>query len=232
MADLKTEMVRFVANGGDCDGYLTRSADGVERPGLVVIQEWWGLNDHIKDVARRFAGQGYVALAPDLYRGTVTVEPDEAMGLMMNLNKQQALKDVLGAVAYLKGETTGRIGVVGYCMGGMLTLMTAVSSRDIAAAAPYYGANPDPIDQLASVTAPIMGFFGEHDQGVPPAAAHALQAELERHGKWVETHVYPNADHAFFNDTRPQAYNAAAADDAWSRTLAFFAEHLEPAPGA
>ena len=158
----------------------------------------------------------------------MTVEPDEAMDLMMNLNKQQALKDVLGAVASLKGETTGRIGVVGYCMGGMLTLMTAVSSRDIAAAAPYYGANPDPIDQLASVTAPIMGFFGEHDQDVPPAAAHALQAELERHGKWVETHVYPNADHAFFNDTRPQAYNAAAADDAWSRTLAFFAEHLEP----
>ena len=230
MADLKTETVSFAANGSDCGGYLARLSDGVQRPGVVVIQEWWGVNDHIMDVARRFAGQGYVALAPDLYHGKVTVEPDEAGTLMMELNKEQAVVDVLGAVAHLKGITTGRIGVVGYCMGGMLTLMTAVKSRGIAAAAPYYGRNPDPIGQLASVTAPILAFYGENDQGVPASAAHALQAEMERHGKWVETHVYPGADHAFFNDTRPQAYSAAASTDAWSRTLAFFAEHLQPAP--
>lgn len=229
MVDLTTSTVRFETNDIECDGYLARPDDEVHRPGLIVIQEWWGLNDHIKDVVRRFAAQGYVALAPDLYRGKITVEPDEASALMMDLNKEQALGDVLGAVGYLKGITTGLVGVIGYCMGGMLTLMAACHSRDVSACSPYYGANPSPMNQLAGVTAPILAFYGENDPMVPPSVAEALRTTLEAQGSWVETHVYSGADHAFFNDTRPQAYDPVASSDAWLRTLAFFAEHLKPA---
>ena len=232
MASVRTESVSFAANGTTCSGFLARPDDGQQRPGLVVLQEWWGLNDHMKDVTQRFADQGYVAVAPDLFHGALATSMEEAGKLMASLDKEQAVNDIRGAMAHLRDVTTGRIGVVGFCMGGMLTILTATRSADVTAAVSFYGRNPDPITDLGNVTAPLLAFYGEEDQGVKVEQAHALKAEMERRGKWVETHVYPGAGHAFFNDARPEAYNAAAATDSWSRTLAFFAERLGPVPAA
>ena len=232
MAGVRTVNVSFAADGTTCSGFLARPDDGQQRPGLVVIQEWWGINDHMKDVTQRFAAQGYVAVAPDLFRGALAASMDEAGRLMAGLDKEQAVKDILGAMAHLRGVTNGRIGLVGFCMGGMLTILAATRSADVTAAASFYGRNPDPIGQLANVTAPLLAFYGEEDQGVNVEQAHALKAEMEKHGKWVETHIYKGAGHAFFNDARPEAYNAAAAADSWSRTLAFFVERLGPVPVA
>lgn len=229
MAGVKTEMVSFKADGTDCPGYVARPDDDASHPGIVLIQEWWGLEDHVKDVAGRLAAEGYVVVAPDLYRGTVVTDVDGARSAVQSMDREQATKDLLGAITYLKAASTGRIGVVGFCMGGAFTLSIATKTKDIAAVVPYYGRNPDPITDLGNISAPVLAFYGETDQGVPPSMAAELEAELKKVGGSAETHVYPGAGHAFFNDSHPQGYNAAAATDAWGRTLAFFSKHLQGA---
>lgn len=220
------EMVTFKSNGGTCTGYL---ADG-GGPGVIVIQEWWGLVDHIKDVADRFAAEGFTALAPDLYHGEVTTEPDAAGKLLMSLNLATAGKDLSGAVDLLL-ERTGRakVGVTGFCMGGGLTLMLACQRPDaVAAAAPFYGGmRPDtPIDWDA-LAATVEGHYAETDRGnAAPEAVKALEVELRSKGKDATFHVYPGTHHAFFNDTRAEVYDAAAATTSWERTLALFRANL------
>ena len=220
------EMVEFKSNGGTCGGYL---ADG-GGPGVIVIQEWWGLNDHIKDVADRFAAEGFTALAPDLYHGVVTTEPDHAGKLLMGMNLATAGKDLSGAIDLLQ-QRTGRtkVGVTGFCMGGGLTLMVACQRPDaVAAAAPFYGGmRPDtPID-WPSMTAVVEGHYAENDRGnAAPDAITALGEELRAMGKDATFHVYQGTHHAFFNDTRPEVYDAAASKTAWERTLALFRAHL------
>lgn len=220
------EMVEFKSNGGTCGGYL---ADG-GGPGVIVIQEWWGLNDHIKDVADRFAAEGFTALAPDLYHGVVTTEPDHAGKLLMGMNLATAGKDLSGAIDLLQ-QRTGRtkVGVTGFCMGGGLTLMVACQRPDaVAAAAPFYGGmRPDtPID-WPSMTAVVEGHYAENDRGnAAPDAITALGEELRAMGKDATFHVYQGTHHAFFNDTRPEVYDAAASKTAWERTLALFQAHL------
>ena len=220
------EMVTFKSNGGTCTGYL---ADG-GGPGVIVIQEWWGLVDHIKDVADRFAAEGFTALAPDLYHGEVTTEPDAAGKLLMSLNLATAGKDLGGAVDLLL-ERTGRttVGVTGFCMGGGLTLMLACQRPDaVAAAAPFYGGmRPDtPIDWDA-LAAIVEGHYAETDRGTAaPEAIKALEAELRSKGKNATFHVYPGTHHAFFNDTRTEVYDAVAATTSWERTLALFRANL------
>ena len=142
MADLHTQDVTFTVDGGSCSGYLARPGDDQPRAGIIVVQEWWGLVDHIKDIARRFAAEGYVVLAPDLYHGVSTTDAGEAMKLLQGLDQAAAVRDVLGGIEHLKSLNTGKIGIVGYCMGGAITLRTAIASRDVSAAAPYYGPNP------------------------------------------------------------------------------------------
>ena len=220
------EMVTFKSNGGTCTGYL---ADG-GGPGVIVIQEWWGLVDHIKDVADRFAAEGFTALAPDLYHGQVTTEPDAAGKLLMSLNLATAGKDLSGAVDLLV-ERTGRakVGATGFCMGGGLTLMLACQRPDaVAAAAPFYGGmRPDtPIDWDA-LAAVVEGHYAETDRGnAAPEAIKALEGDLRAKGKNATFHVYPGTHHAFFNDTRAEVYDAAAARTAWERTLALFRANL------
>ncbi|MER3398492.1 MAG: carboxymethylenebutenolidase [Chloroflexota bacterium] len=229
-----TELVEFPVNGGTCPGYLARPAEGTH-PGVVVIQEWWGLEEHIKDVARRFAREGFVALAPDLYHGKVTSEPDEARKLAMELNRQRALLEVRRAVAYLKahpGVAPKKVGVIGFCMGGGLALLTAIYEPELDAAVVFYGRNPDPIDLVAQIRCPLLGIYGEADQGIPPSEVERLGEALKRYGKQFELHIYPGAPHAFFNDTRPQIYRPEAAADAWAKTLAFFRRHLVGEPAA
>lgn len=216
------ELVEFASNGGTAPGYLARPESGTG-PGLVVIQEWWGLNDHIKDVADRFAAAGFVALAPDLYHGKVIDEPDEAGKEMMALDLGRAARDLSGAVDLLRTESgQEKIGVTGFCMGGGLTLTLACQRPDaVAVAVPWYGvipwegAQPD----WSALEGTIVAHIAENDGFFGPEAAAELDATLQGLGKDATFHVYNNGEHAFFNDTSPEVYSADHAAVAWQRTL-------------
>jgi carboxymethylenebutenolidase len=228
MSQVKTEMIEFPSNGDSTPGYLARPQDEDTHPGLVVIQEWWGLVPHIKDVAQRFAAQGYIALAPDLYHGQAASEPDEARKLAMELEEARAVAEIQAAVRFLQGLRTvspHKIGVVGWCMGGHLTLSTAAESRDLGAAVAFYG-RPRDVSMAAQIEAPVLGLYGEHDHGIPVELVRQFDQALEQHGVAHEIHIYSGAGHAFFNDTRPQAYDPEAARDAWQRTLDWFRRYL------
>lgn len=222
------QMVEFPSNGGKANGYLSAPPSG-KGPGVIVIQEWWGLVPHIKDVADRFAKEGFVALAPDLYRGESTKSPDEAGKLMMALRIDEAEKDLRGAINYLLShEATGNnVGTVGFCMGGALSLYAASKNSQVSACVVFYGIHPNVKPDLANLQAPVLGIYAERDAYVPPSAVHELEGQLKQHGKSVEMHIYPGMDHGFFNDTRQDVYNEEAARDAWNRVLRFFGEHLK-----
>jgi carboxymethylenebutenolidase len=220
------EHVTFPSNGSTCQGYL---ADG-GGPGIIVIQEWWGLVPHIIDVTDRFGDAGFTALAPDLYHGESASEPDGAGKLMMALNLQQAAKDMSGAVD-LVAERSGndRVGVVGYCMGGGLALVLATQRPDkIKAAAPYYGlipwesAQPD----WSALDAKVVGEYAERDEFFTPEKAAELQELLRGLGKDATLHVHDGCEHAFFNDARPEVYAPEHAIEAWDRTNELFREAL------
>jgi carboxymethylenebutenolidase len=222
------QMIEFQSNGGTARGYLSTPESG-KGPAVVVIQEWWGLVPHIKDVADRFAREGFVALAPDLYRGDVARSPDEAGKLMMALNIEQTEKDLSGAVEHLlsyEGTEGQSVGVIGFCMGGVLSLYAASKNERVGACVVFYGVHPKVKPDFERLRAPVLGIYAEKDQSVPPAAARALEEKLKEHGKQAEMHIYPGADHAFFNDTRPEVYDAEASADAWRRTIEFLREHL------
>ena len=213
------QTVEFKSNGGTANGYL---ADG-GGPGVIVIQEWWGLVPHIKEVADRFAGEGFTALAPDLFHGETATEPDGAGKMMMALNLDQAAKDMSGAVDFLL-EHTGRpsIGVVGFCMGGGLALVLGCKRPDaVKVVAPFYGVIPWPSAQpdWSAIDAKIVGHYAEKDAFFTPEKAEELAQRLRGLGKDVEFHIYADTDHAFFNDSRPEVYDAEASATAWARTL-------------
>ena len=222
------ELVEFKANGGTDNGYLAIPKAGTG-PGLIVIQEWWGLVDHIKDVCERFAGEGFVALAPDLYHGKTTKSPDEAGKLMMALRIDEAEKDISGAIDYLKSNdavTGKKVGVVGFCMGGALALYTATKNANVGACAVFYGGHPKVKPDLPNLQSPVLSISGDRDKGVTPEVVHNLEKQLKSLGKQINVVIYPNADHGFFNDTRPTVYNPDAAEDSWRRTIEFFRKHL------
>ena len=222
------EMVRFPMNGESGGGYLAAPAAG-GGPGVVVIQEWWGLVDHIKTVADRLAAAGFTALAPDFYDGRTTASPDEAGKLMMALDIDGAEKKLRGAVDYLlsRGETQGdRVGTAGFCMGGQLSLYAACANPRVGACVDFYGIHPHVKPDLAALQAPVLGFFAAKDGIVPPQAARQLESDLRAAGKSVEITVFEGADHAFFNDTRPEVYHEAYARECWNRMVAFYNAHL------
>jgi len=218
--------VTFPSNGGTCDGYLA-TADG---PGVLVIQEWWGLVPHIEEVVDRFAAAGFTALAPDLYHGAKTTEPDGAGKLMMAMNMGQAAKDMSGAIDHLR-EVTGRdkVGVIGFCMGGGLALVVAAQRPDaVAAVAPFYGLIPWPDAQpdWSALTARVRGHYAELDEYFTPELARGLEEQLQSLGKDATITVHPDVQHAFFNDQRPEVYDLAAATTAWMATLDLFRSTL------
>lgn len=222
------EMVQFPYAGGTTGGYLAVPEQG-SGPGVVVIQEWWGLVDHIKDLCDRFAAEGFVALAPDLYHGKSTKSPDEAGKLMMALRIDEAERDLSAAAEYLanhESTSSEKIGVVGFCMGGALALYTATKNSKIGACVVFYGGHPKVKPDLPNLHAPVLGLYGENDRSVTPAVVRDLEQRLKTLGKQIEVKIYPGADHAFFNDTRPQVYNAEAAADAWQRTVDFLRKNL------
>ena len=218
------QMVQFTSNGGTADGYLAVPKQG-KGPGVIVIQEWWGLVPHIKDVCDRFAAEGFVALAPDLYHGQTAKGPDQAGKLMMALRIDEADKDLRGAILYLlrRPETSGpKVGVVGFCMGGALSLYTATKNSQVGACVVFYGGHPNVKPDLPNLQAPVLGLYAERDSFVTPDSVRQLGQQLKELGKTFESHIYPGVDHAFFNDQRPEVYNAPAARDAWQRVLKFF----------
>jgi carboxymethylenebutenolidase len=221
-------MVSFPSNGHTADGYLSLppSAKG---PGLLVIQEYWGLVDHIKALADRFAAEGFVALAPDMYHGERTTSPDQAGKLLMALNIAEAGKDMRGAAEYLRASGAvkpKKVGILGFCMGGQLALFAGQEYPDVIdAVVDFYGIHPKVEIAPARVKVPVLGHFATRDKGVPLEAVHALATACVAAGGSFEVHEY-EADHAFFNDTRPQVYDGAAATLAFSRTLTFLRKVL------
>jgi carboxymethylenebutenolidase len=213
---------------GTGSGYLTIPESGTGA-GVIVLQEWWGLVPHIKDVADRFAAAGYVALAPDLYAGVSTASPDEAGKLMMALNIAETNNKLRGAIDYLltnEAVTGKKVGTIGFCMGGMLSLFAAVKSDKVGACVVFYGIHPAVKLELDGLTAPVLGFYAENDKSVPPAAVKTLEAALKAHGKTCEFKIYEDAEHAFFNDSRPEVYQADYAEEAWKKVLSFYKENL------
>jgi carboxymethylenebutenolidase len=225
---MDAQRTAFPARGGTTEAYLARPGKG-SGPGIIVLQEWWGLVPHIEDLCRRFAGEGFTALAPDLYHGTSTTSPDEAGKLMMALEIARTEQDLKGAVDHLTGHdavTGDRIGVVGFCMGGQLALYAASRNPAIGACVDFYGIHPEVHPDYRRLEASVLGFFGEEDPMVTPEVVAGLEAALVAAGRTPEFHTYPGAAHAFFNDTRPEVYDEVAAGQAWIRMLAFFREHL------
>ena len=216
--------VTFTSDAGQASGYLARPAKAV--PGVIVIQEWWGLVPHIKDVAGRFAAQGYLALAPDLYHGKTTVEAAEAEHLLKGLDWARAAKEISGAVRHLREvEGATRVGVVGFCMGGALTIIAA-TQPGVDAYAAFYGFPPAGAAPLEKIAAPGLLLFGEQEPFFSVPDAKAFADGQRKRGREAEVVIYPDAGHAFFNDTRPEAYHQDAANDAWRRTLDLFGRHL------
>ena len=211
------EVIEFASNGGTATGYLAMPVGGTGIP-LVVIQEWWGLVPHIEDVCERFAAEGFVALAPDLYRGETTTEPDEAG------------KDMGGAVDEVSLRSGGaRVGVTGFCMGGGLALVLATQRPEkVKACVTWYGIIPWPAVQpdWSALDAPVLGHFAERDGFFNPEAVAELADKLDSLGKEAELIVHPGVDHAFFNDTRPEVYDAATAGLCWQQTVGFLRENL------
>lgn len=221
--------IELAVNGRTTRGYLSIPAGNGPWPGVVVIQEWWGLNDNIRDMADRFAREGFVALAPDLYYGETAYEPDDARKLAMSLQYPDALQVIQAAVNHLIDADTvspKQIGVVGFCMGGGLAWHGAAKLEGIGAAVPCYGGGPDmTVEEAANIRVPVLAIYGELDQGVSPEVARRRAALMDAAGVPHETVIYEGAHHAFMNDQRP-AYNPEAAEAAWSRILAHFRETL------
>jgi len=212
-------------DGNDCNGYLAGPAAGDRAPGVVVIQEWWGLNDQIKGVADRFAAIGYRALVPDLYKGKVTLDVAEAKHLMTNLNfGDAATQDVRGATQYLK-QSSAKVGVVGFCMGGALTVLAAMYVKEADACSSWYGFPPEQAGDVRTIATPLQLHLAEKDQSFAPEAARALEAKLKEGKVPFESYWY-NAGHAFFNEQGPN-YDAECAKLAWDRSVNFFAKHLK-----
>jgi carboxymethylenebutenolidase len=221
-------MIEYVANGGKAHGYLARPDDGKGNgKGIIVLQEWWGLVPHIQDIADRFAKLGYTALAPDLWDGKKTTSPDEAGRLLMALDVDDATKKLRGAVAALHANgASGKLGVVGFCMGGQLALYAATTTPDdIGACVNFYGIHPRVKPDYARLKAPVLSIFGAQDASVPPAKGEEIAAAIRAAGGRCEVHVF-DSGHAFFNDTRPQVYNADHSKKAWALTTDFFAANL------
>ena len=220
--------VSFQANGNSCEGHLSIPQSG-SGPGVIVLQEWWGLVGHIKDVVDRFSEAGFTALAPDLYHGESTTHPDDAGRMMMALNITETAKDLASAISFLadhEAVSSDTIGTVGFCMGGQLSVFAACANDQIGACVDFYGIHPNVQPDFANLSASVLGIFAELDEFVTPENANELRSRLESHGHSPKFHIFPSVNHAFFNDSRPDVYDAAAAEKAWGLVTGFFSENL------
>lgn len=232
--DLRTQTVEYPGKAGAVNGYIARPAKGGKYPALIVIHENQGLNDHIRDVTRRFAKEGYVALAPDfLSRQGGTAKANPKGGGLSNIRElapwRTVTEDVASGFAYLDtlpDVRAGSHGLVGFCWGGEMTFAAATQLPDLDAAVVFYGRSPNPIDLVKDIKAPVMAHYGEKDPGVNKGIEETVEA-MKKYNKEYDHKTYPNAQHAFNNDANKERYDAAAAKEAWSRTLDFFKKNLK-----
>jgi len=231
-ADIVTREVSYAGRACALKAFVAEPAGVETAPAAIVVQEWWGLNEHIRDVARRLAREGYFAVAPDLYSrqgNRVATEPNGAAQLMGGLKKEDGIADLQTTVAWLRAQTptrSARIGITGFCMGGSYAILLPCESREIAAAAPFYGEIPTD-EKLKNLGCLIFYAYGENDGWIQRADVDRLAAALKKFDKRGEVKVYAGCSHGFFNDTRPDVYRAAEAKDAWDRTLKLFAANLK-----
>jgi carboxymethylenebutenolidase len=225
------ETVSFKSGADTVQALLVTPGGTGPFPAVIVIHEWWGLNDWVKDRGRDLAKEGYVALAVDLYRGKVTDKQDEAHQYMMGTPEERAARDLKAAFAYLQGRKDVKkdhIGSVGWCMGGKYSLLLAVQEPGLKACVAYYGMPPTDEAAIAKIKAAVLGNYGAEDKGPSPEQVKTFEAAMKKAGKPVDIKLYEGAGHAFANVNNPWGgYREAAAKDAWSRTLAFFAKHLK-----
>lgn len=231
--DINAREVNFPGKAGTLRAYVAEpSHGGHQHPAIIVVQEWWGLDEHIKDVARRLAAEHYFAVAPDLYSrqgNQVTHDPNVAGQLMSGLKQRDGIDDLLSTVDWLKAQTSVRashIGVIGFCMGGSYAMTLPCVSRDIKAAAPFYGEIP-PDEKLQSLTCPVFYAYGENDGWIQRKDVDRLGNALRKFNKPGEVKVYAGCSHGFFNDTRADVYSEKDARDAWERSLKLFEQNLK-----
>lgn len=227
---VKTEDVTFKSGNETVSGYLARPDSAGRHPALVVIHEWWGLNDWVKDQARKFAEQGYVALAPDLYHGKVAADPSMAHELSRGMPQDRAVRDLKAAFEFLsaRGDVQKeKIGSVGWCMGGGLSLQLAVNEPRLSACVVNYGHMPTDAAALQQIRAPVLGNFGADDRGIQPDAVQAFEKALQAAGKSADMKIYDGAGHAFENPNNQAGYRPEAAADAWKRMMEFFDKTLK-----
>lgn len=220
----------FEFSSGDetLSGYLAVPASG-RGPGLVVVQEWWGLVDHIRDVCDRLAREGFTALAPDLYRGDSTADPGEAGRMMLELEIPRARSDLDAAVSALLNHSAvdgSRVGCIGFCMGGQLALAAGARNPRIAAIVDCYGVHPEVRVDFEGMKAAVLGVFAENDEFIPAERVRQLEEEIRAAGGRASCRVFVGAQHAFLNDSRPDVYDAATAAEAWNDILPFLRAEL------
>ena len=218
------ETLSFGTANGDTTAFVATPDEGGEKT-VILIQEWWGVNDHIKDIAARYAAEGFTAIAPDLYRGKVAANADEASKLMHELAIEDGLDTIANTVdAASRALNVGHFGITGYCMGGTFALRAACELEGFSAAAPFYGDIPEE-EVLKKLRTPTVFISGTKDAWINPEKVAFLEACAEKYELPVESVKY-EADHAFFNDTRPEVYQQEAAEDAWALVIGFFNERL------
>ncbi len=226
----KTETVSFKSGTDTATGYLALPEGAGKHPAIIVIHEWWGLNDWVKEQTQNYAAQGYVALAVDLYRGKSAATADDAHILMRGLPDDRGLRDLESAFAYLASRpdvNPHRIGAIGWCMGGGWSIKLAVDQPNLAAVVVNYGSLPTDPANISKIKAPVLGNFGADDQGIPPTAVKAFESALKADGRTVDIKIYDGAGHAFENPNNKQGYRPEAANDASGRITAFFAKYLK-----
>jgi carboxymethylenebutenolidase len=230
--DIVSREVNYPGRACTIKAYVAQPAAEESAPATIVVQEWWGLNEHIRDIARRLAREGYFAIAPDLYSRQghkVANDPNTAALLMGGLKKEDGIVDLKTTLEWLRAQNetrSSRIGITGFCMGGSYALLLPCESKEIAAAAPFYGEIP-PDDKLAQLSCPIFYAYGENDGWIQRRDVERLAAALKKFDKSGEVKIYKGCSHGFFNDTRPDVYRPEEAKDAWQRTLKLFAANLK-----
>lgn len=221
---MKTETLNLTTSRGATNAHVARP-DSQTTTAIILIQEWWGINAHIRDIASRYANEGFICVAPDLYRGKLAKTTEEASAMMNGLAIDDGVETIRAAIAETRSNyNVQQLGITGYCMGGTFALRAACETRELAAAAPFYGDIPEE-DVLRRLSAPTLFIAGKLDAWINTKKVSELEAVARKHDLPLEVVTY-NADHAFFNDTRAEVYDAEAAADAWRRVLAHFRKHL------
>lgn len=221
-------LIEFQENGRSLKAYLSVPPAGEGKP-LIVLQEWWGLVEHIKEVCDRFAAEGFLAMAPDLYGGEKAEGPDSAGRLMMSLKIEETAKDLAAATKFLsqhENASSNKVGLLGFCMGGQLALLGASVSSNVGAVVDFYGIHPNVQLDYSKIQVPVLGIFAEKDEFVPLEKAKDLEKNLSAQNSQVDFHYFKGAQHAFFNDSRPEVFNADAAKKAWDLSLQHLREYL------